>query len=396
MTEFRPRWARLAAATALPVLCTALALDAGGYASARVPANPGAAASPTVTSTPRRAVTFNGTVRSVVYAGNRVYVGGDFTRARNRGRTIVRHHVAALSARTGRLLRWNPRPSGPVLAIAVRRKRVYLGGDFSRVRGVRRRNLAKVTVSGRVVRRFRHAPNRQVSAMAISGHTLYIGGTFGAVGGRDRDRLAAINLRNNRIRARWRPSVSGQVRALATGRRRVYVGGSFSRVNGRRGTKFLSAVGTARGHLDSSFHPSIDYRVLDLAVTNGGVFAAADGPGGNLRAFRLNGRDRWDLRTNGGVQAVTVLNHRVYFGGHFGSVCRVASRHRSRCRTRQRTRHKLAAATAHGRLVRWNPDANSSLGVVAMDSAIRPARVAAGGAFTRVGGSPRRFFARFG
>jgi len=396
MTEFQPRWARLAAASSLPVLCAALALDAGGYASARVPAKPGAAATVTVTSTPRRAVTFNGTVRAVVYSGKRVYVGGDFTRARNRGRTIERRHVAALSARTGRLLRWNPRPNGPVLAIAARRRSVYLGGDFSRVRGVRRRNLARVTVSGRVVRRFRHAPNREVAAMAISGSTLYVGGRFGAVGRRNRDRLAAFNLRNNRIRTRWRPSVSGQVRALATSRRRVYVGGTFSRVNGRRGTEFLSAVGKIRGRLDSSFHPDIDYRVLDLAVTNSGVFAAADGTGGNLRAFRLSGRDRWGLRTDGGVQAVTVLNHRVYFGGHFGSACRVATRDPGRCRTRQRTRHKLAAATPRGRLVRWNPDANSALGVVAIDSATRPARVSAGGAFTRVGGSPRRFFARFG
>lgn len=190
--------------------------------------------------------------------------------------------------------------------------------------------------------------------------------------------------------------MTGQVHALAIGPGRLYVGGSFSNVNARSGTRNLTALHVRRGHVDSSFHPSINYKVSDLAVTRRRVFAAADGPGGNLRAFRLNGRDRWDLRTDGGVQAVTFLNHRVYFGGHFDNACRVANTDGNRCRTSQRTRHKLAAATPQGRLLGWNPDANSALGVVAMDQSVRPERVGAGGAFTRIGRSSREHFAQFG
>ena len=397
MTRGKPRLWRIVLATSMPVLCGVLVLDAAST-SALTGVGTAAAGHSRVSSAPSRAVMFNGTVRAVVYSGNRIYVGGNFTRAHTRAGTVVRRHAAALNARTGRMLGWNPRVDGPVLAIAARRRTVFLGGRFSTVRGAPRQNLARVSAAGRVRRGFVHGPNRQVSAIAIRRHSLYIGGTFGAVNGRDRDRLAAYNLRSRTVRRRWAPSASGgQVRALAVAHDRVYVGGSFGRINGRRDTQSLVAVRIRRGHVDKSFDPSIDYSVHDLAVTRRRVLAAADGTGGNLRAFRLNGHDRWALRADGGVQAVTVLHRRIFFGGHFDNVCRVANRHDGRCRTSLRTRHKLAAVTARrGRLVRWNPDANSKLGVVTMDTRRHPARVAAGGAFTTVRGERRRFFAQFG
>jgi hypothetical protein len=256
--------------------------------------------------------------------------------------------------------------------------------------------MADVSTAGKVLRGYVRGPNRAVSAMVTFGHTLYVGGKFGAVNGRDHNRLAAYNLRNRRVLQTWAPSATGQVRALAVGHGRLYVGGSFSRVNGRHGTKFLTAVTTGKGRVDASFDPSISYKVDALAVTRRGVFAGADGPGGNLRAFRLNGRDRWDLHTNGGVQAVTVLKGRVFFGGHFGRACRAATSPSTGCRTAQVRRHKLAAATVRGHLLPWNPDANSFLGVVAIDAGTRPSRVAVGGDFTTMGSAQRRFFALFG
>lgn len=397
MTKVQSRWSRIVLATSVPLLCGVLVVDAAGQTSSLTPASSAAVARSAVSSTPRRAVTFNGVVRAVVYAGNRIYVGGEFTRARTAAGKVARRHVAALNARTGRLLAWHPRVDGPVLAIAVRSRHVYLGGSFSTVSGKRRRNLAKVSASGKVRRGFAHGPNRQVAAMVIFHHSLFIGGRFGAVNGRDRNRLAAYNLRTRRVRRRWDPSASGQVRALAVAHGRVYVGGNFSSVNGRPGTRFLAAVGIRGGHVDGSFRPSIGYSVHDLAVTRRGVFAAADGTGGNLRAFRRSGDDRWDLRTDGGVQALTILNHRIYFGGHFDNACRVANQHDSPCQASRATRHKLAAASVRGgRLLRWNPDANSKLGVVAMDFRVQPSRVAAGGAFTSIGGKRRKYFAQFG
>jgi len=394
MANVRARRRRILLTISIPVLCGVLALEAPATTAAVTRARP--AKSPAgVSSAPRRSVTFNGTVRAVEYAGGRIYVGGDFTQAHTRAGDVVRRHVAALNARTGRLLGWNPKVNGPVLAIAARGDNIYLGGSFSKVGGRRHQNMADVSASGRVLRGYVRGPNRAVSAMATFRHSLYIGGKFGSVNGRDRNRLAAYDLRTRAVRRGFAPSATGQVRALAVGQGRLYVGGSFSRVNGRRGTKFLTAVSIGRGRVEASFDPSLSYRVNDLAVTRHGVFAAADGPGGNLRALRLNGRNRWDLHTDGGVQAVTLLNGRVFLGGHFGRVCRVATSPSTPCRTARVRRHKLAAATVRGHLLPWNPDANSRLGVVAMDVGARPTRLAVGGDFTTMGRTGRRFFALF-
>lgn len=396
MRNVRPHWWGIVLATSVAVLSGVLVLQAAASTSAVTRARPAAKVHARVSSAPRRSVTFNGTVRAVVVSGDRIYVGGDFSRARTAAGTVSRLHAAALNARTGKLLGWNPKVNGPVLAIATRGDDVYLGGTFHRVGAASRRNLAEVSAAGKVLRGFARGPNRAVSAMAISGQSLFIGGKFGSVGGNDHNRLAAYNLKRRTVRRTWSPSATGQVRALAVGQGRLYVGGSFHRVNGRSGTKFLAAVGLSKGHVDPSFHPSLSYRVNDLAVTQHGVIAAADGPGGNLRSFRLDGRDRWDLHTDGGVQAVTVVGRRIYLGGHFGRVCPVATAPTRPCPNNRPTRHKLAAVTVRGNLLHWNPDANSRLGVVAMDFAAKPTRLAVGGDFTTMGRADRTFFALFG
>jgi len=101
---------------------------------------------------PRSSVTFDGHVQVAATSGTTVYVGGEFTHATDLGGNVVtRGRLAALDARTGALLSWNPRANKAVYAIAVDAAHgtVYVGGDFSTVGSATRHRLAAVdAVSG--------------------------------------------------------------------------------------------------------------------------------------------------------------------------------------------------------------------------------------------------------
>ena len=80
--------------------------------------------------------------RGLAVRRRRVYAGGDFTSIGGRRR----RYIAALEARTGDATPWNPRANSGVHALAVRDRRVYAGGDFTSIGGKRRRGFAALHV----------------------------------------------------------------------------------------------------------------------------------------------------------------------------------------------------------------------------------------------------------
>ena len=362
-------------------------------------AAPTSAAPPLVVEpTPARAATFNGDVRALAVLGNTVYVGGTFTRATDARGTVKRKHVAALDATTGQLLRWNPGADGAVDAIAATRSRVYLGGEFEHVaRGVARRHLAAVQRGprGRVVRSWRLDADRYVRSLAATTRGLYVGGGFTSLGGVPRQRLALVRRDGSLSRA-WTPGADDTVRALAVTRRRVYVGGVFRRLNGVAQARNLAALAPRSGQLLRGFHPRVRIPVNGVGVSDSVVYAAADGPGGHLRAYGPKGRQLMDITTDGAVNDLAVMDGTVYFGGHFDHVCTAASVvPGGGCVEDRADRGKLAAISLNGRLRAWNPDANSLVGALALRASA--GRVFAGGGWTTLNGGrvDRPHFARF-
>ena len=350
---------------------------------------------------PRTTTSFNDIVRVVVANGDTIYVGGAFTAATDASGTVVRNHVAAVDAVTGQLRAWNPNADGAVLALAVSGTDVYLGGAFNSVGAQGRQGLAKVSAATGAVRPgFVHSVQKAVRALLVQGGALYAGGSFGSVDGQSRARLAKFDLSSGALSPAWSPSATGAVRALAADTvGRILVGGSFTELDGRADSGFLGALDAGTGEVAPGFNPSISHRVDSLAVTADSVYAAADGPGGHLRAFGPDGSDRWDLATDGGVQAVDVLGGRVFFGGHFDNVCQSARVGTTgQCRTGLVSRHKLGAVSAPGRLTSWAPQANSPVGVLSVEALPASGAVAVGGAFTRfrTSGLVQPFFAIFG
>ena len=100
---------------------------------------------------------FNGAVLTIAYAGNVVYVGGDFTAALVNGKPVARGHLAAIDARNGKLLPWAPAADGRVKALVVSGSSIYLAGDFGSIGGTKRDNLARVdAASGAVHATYKH------------------------------------------------------------------------------------------------------------------------------------------------------------------------------------------------------------------------------------------------
>lgn len=143
----------------------------------------------------------DGEVDTIAQVGNTMVIGGQFTSVSNSsgGNTVTRKYIAAFDATTGALVSGfapdlngvvNKVLPGPVAGT------VLVGGAFSTVNGVARRNVALLNVStGAVVSSFATATmNGLVNSMAVSGNRLYIGGTFTTVGGKTHSRIASLNL----------------------------------------------------------------------------------------------------------------------------------------------------------------------------------------------------------
>jgi len=375
---------KLSAFTAL--LCAL----AGGAVATPAPA---AAVSPRAQATP----SFNSTIWAIAFRGDVVYVGGSFTAVTYRGQTFPRQRLAALNARTGAVLPWQPAASGTVRALAVAGSAVYAAGDFDTVSGSRRHAVARIEATSGRVAPFAHRIAGQAATLAIGNGRLYVGGRFAQVDGVTRHNLAAFTLSTGALDRSWRPSAGGRVRSLAPTRGRVYLSGEFHRVNGSRAANRLAAVTTTDGALVTGFRPKAPAKVMDVAADARGVYTATGGPGGRAVGYSPSGNVRWTHLFDGDVHTIAVMSGTVYVGGHFDRACRRTSSLRQiGCGGGYTARVKLAALDGHGRLTGWNPRANGTIGTQVLSTSPARHRIAAGGAFTRIGGAGRQRFAIFG
>ena len=92
-------------------------------------------------------------------------------------------------------------------------------------------------------------------------------------------------------------------------------------------------------------HPG--YPIYGIQYTGTYVLAAGNGSGGHMGAFTLGtGALVWTLQTDGGVQAIAIMNGVLYGGGHFDNVCVGVTDGATsgfHCPTNAAYRHKLLA-----------------------------------------------------
>jgi Domain of unknown function (DUF5122) beta-propeller len=349
---------------------------------------PSASAAVAVDDTAKTSWQVDGTVYATVIVGNTVFVGGRFNNAvSTTGATVARRNLAAFSLSTGNLITgWRADANYTVRALATDGTSVYVGGQFTRLGGVRRMRVGKLNTStGAVNGSFSPSFNGQVRALEVAGGFVYAGGSFSAVGGTNRTRLAKVNANSGALNSAFTASANNFVYGLRLDQQsgRLYVVGNFSNLSGSSRTG-IGAVSSTSG---SIVGPSFAYAVrpifaVDVNEDGSSVFAATGSTSNAPVAWRTsNGSRRWRITTDGDVQAIRYYDGTVYFGFHDGYQGNTSL-------------HALAA------------DANSG----AVDPAFRPtmvgfwgtwcidatsAGVVLGGQFTRVSGVAHQGWARF-
>ncbi|WP_067510454.1 hypothetical protein [Actinoplanes sp. TFC3] len=356
-----------------------------------------ASAAPSIASRSSAAPEFNSTVWALAFRGDVIYAGGSFTQVKSHGKTYTRKRLAAFSARTGALLPWNPTANGTVRSLAVTSsgpQAIYAAGDFDEINGLRRDSIARFDASTGKLAAFSHKVSGEVSTLAIGNGRVYAAGSFKSVDGTTRNNLVAFRHTTGALDRSFHPSVDSRIRALAAAGTRLYLGGDFHKVNGSPARR-LAAVATANGRLVKGFKPAAPATVMDVAISPSGISVSSGGPGGRAAGYTATGKVRWTHLFDGDVHNLAVLGSTTYVGGHFDRACKSTSTIKQLgCPAGYASRVKLAALDSNGKLTAWDPRLNGKVGVQVLTAG--NGKVAAGGAFTAVGGSSRERFALFG
>ena len=217
-----PRRAVLLALVTSAHLWRVLAIGlVGASAIAATALAPGAQA---VSSTPDKTDVTNGIVNAVVPTPGAIYIGGKFTQVGPGTGTWVGIDSSTAAIMGLPQVSGGTRNGSVLYASEVRAAApdgsggYYIGGGFTHVGGLARRNLAHILADGSVDPNFAPNPNREVHALAVSGSTVYVGGAFSSfngevsnsIGGQPRDGIAALDAATGNATS-WDPSAGSQL-----------------------------------------------------------------------------------------------------------------------------------------------------------------------------------------
>ncbi|MBL9134515.1 MAG: hypothetical protein JNK85_01540 [Verrucomicrobiales bacterium] len=276
---------------------------------------------------------------------DRLYVGGQFQRVRGE----AHRSLAVVTAAGGELVPWTTAVNGSVYALRLTSNALLVAGQFSTLGGESRDNGGMVDATTGEVGTWNPAADRAILCLQTAEGYAYVGGTFTTIGGKPRNRLAALSLETG-LASNWNPNPNGQVRSLAVEGDLIFVGGDFTSI-GAKSRRGFAAVNRSSGAATA----------LDIGI---------DGSGTPQNLV-------WAIRVQGGT---------VYVAGSFSQV-------------RGQSQPMLAAVdVATGNPVavplatRFN-GARDDAWIGAM--ALVPGRWVVGGSLASVGGSVRQHAAAF-
>ena len=330
----------------------------------------------------------NGTVWSLaVQRDGKVLVGGDFTRVNG----LARGYLVRLTAAGALDASFSATANSPsVLVLAEQAdERIVVAGGFTGLGGQPRNRIGRLSREGVLDAGFNPNANDTVRAvLAQADGILWVAGDFTAVGGQTRSRLARLNA-EGALSAAADPGADGPVCCLALqGDGKILVGGSFTSLGGQP----RSRIGrlNADGSLDAGFNPEADGVVLCLAVQADGRILAGGSFGrlaGQGRAClgRLEPDGSLDAGFNPGADGAFVSSLVLEAGGKIlagGSFTVLAGQARGR----------LGRLNPDGSLdTSWAADADETVYALGIQA---DGTVLAGGSFGLIGGQPRSRLAR--
>jgi hypothetical protein len=323
----------------------------------------------------------NGIVKAVLVAGDTVYVGGQFTQVRGPGGspTAARTNLAAFDRTTGALRTgFLSNTNGYVRQLATDGSKLFVGGSFTSIGNVSRSRLAALDLNtGTVDTAWAAGANSNVYALEVQGNRLYVGGSFSTLGSVTRNRVGVVSTTTGTLDTAFNPNANGTVLAIAAAPdgSRVYVGGEFSTVGGSS-RQYIATVSASTGALQPLvFQHSTFGEVIDLDVSADGsqVFAALGDLENQAIAWSTTtGNRQWFYQVDGDTQAIRYYDGNVYFGFHEGALDDHSVR-------------MLVADAASGAIVQtYRPTVNSFYGVWDID--VNADGLVIGGEFTNVAG----------
>jgi hypothetical protein len=262
-----------------------------------------------------------GDVFTLAPQGGRLLVGGDFSGAGG----AVRQNLAAFEAGTGKLLAWHPNASDEgccgVSALAAAGRTIYIGGPFKRVSGVPRTGLAAVSAkTGRLLPWRPRLEDWFELSLAVGHGRVFVGATSLYLPGADGKpspelHLVAFSARGTGHRLRFSPRLGDEfeIGALTVWHRALLVGG--------QSVIAYSIDGDGRHEL---WRRSTDAYVSAFARRGATLYAGGNfdhvgrRPRQNLAAFALNRRGALlplAPRVPIGVEALASLGSELVFGG---------------------------------------------------------------------------------
>ena len=249
---------RLLATTVVSAI--GLSLLAGVETQAGAVPAPIAQRTPTaVTADALPTVQIDGVVWTQAVAGNTVWAGGSFAKARPAGsapgvNTVTRSNLLAYDITTGNLISSIvPSTNAEVKAIAVSPdgSRVYVGGAFTTANGASHNRIAAYNATtGALISTFNAGTNAEINAIVATNTTVYVGGFFSSANGSNRTRLAAFDTSGNLLS--WAPTAdNNEVEAMVLTKdgTRLIAGGSFTSANGSGSAYGLASLDPVTGAL---------------------------------------------------------------------------------------------------------------------------------------------------
>lgn len=282
----------------------------------------------------------NGTVKTSVVVGSRLFVGGSFTTVDG----AAHAGIAALDAANGTLdPSFGATVNGTVTALATDGINVFLGGSFSSVTGtggpVARTNLAELAPDGTVLG-LDLVPNTAVQTLDYANGVLYLGGKFSKIGATARKYLASVPVDPAGVvgpLTSFNPKPNASVnKVLAAPDGSIYIGGLFTTMGTPTVARNYIADVDPTSNTVQPYNAELTYQstttdraaVLDIALANGNVYLGTGGhlPYGNSLYKTTAGVDAppaWQVQTDGNIQAVEVVpgSDKIYAGGHFNNLC---------------------------------------------------------------------------
>ncbi len=285
------------------------------------------------------------------------YVGGDFTSISG----VSKKNLAHIDAAGDVDATFSPEPNYPVQSLLLDGSALYVGGSFSSIGGASYSYLASVDTTTGTANVWDAQADSTVYDMALDGTTLYLGGTFTNVGGAYRSKAAAIDTATA-LATTWNPYVQGTVYSIALDGTYAYLGGSFWSVSSVSVSNLASY--SLAGSL-SSWTPNPTSAVNDLIIDGttlyvAGSFTSIDSTTRNGLASFDTGTgivNSWDPSVTGGssgINEISLFGSTLYLGGDFTTVG-------------SNTRYNVAAVdTSTGAATSFDPYAGGTVNSVAI------------------------------